>query len=494
MTAHRNAAAGPVEVAATGATGGIVGGVAFAVGVREAGTLEAIAGLVRLDGSVAGLIVHLAVAATLGAAFSLLSRRSSSEEGSSLFWGAAYGVVWWLLGALTLLPLLRGDTVDWGVDVAQAQMPALIGHLIYGLVLGLWHQLFVARRFRSRSGRDGPVSVAMSVVVGVAIGSAVALVMLRVDGTIGSRSLWHPFFEGRAWASGIATLAVGVAMGALHGVLRPKAGGSFGPTLVRAFLLGFVGWVALAATVVPAVAVGSVAWTRPDVALLFPALVTFLLVFGVGIGFAHGAVLGLLRGLFGQDLRLDESEGVGARSLRAGVGGALAGVPGGMVFALVMAQLGFFSRVGGLAGSASVAVGAFVHLTIAVMIGASYGVLFRQRSFDVLSAIGWGVSYAIVWWIIGPLTFLPLLLDGAVTWTAADASAAFPGLVAHVAYGAFVGYVVHVFERRHNPWWIARTEVEQRRALLATEQLTRSAPAVWALVVAVAVMVPILVS
>jgi hypothetical protein len=50
----------------------------------------------------------------------------------------------------------------------------------------------------------------------------------------------------------------------------------------------------------------------------------------------------------------------------------------------------------------------------------------------------------------------------------------------------------YALEARFSPWWIPRTEAEATREALGKEQLTTSAPPLWALVVAVALTVPII--
>ena len=44
-------------------------------------------------------------------------------------WGMSYGVLWWLLGALTLFPALLRQPVDWSLAAVSANYASLIGHL-----------------------------------------------------------------------------------------------------------------------------------------------------------------------------------------------------------------------------------------------------------------------------------------------------------------------------------------------------------------------------
>ena len=45
---------------------------------------------------------------------------------------------------------------------------------------------------------------------------------------------------------------------------------------------------------------------------------------------------------------------------------------------------------------------------------------------------------------------------------------------------------------RQNPWWIPRTRAEAARVGRRKEQLLTSAPALWALVVVIALVLPVL--
>jgi uncharacterized membrane protein YagU involved in acid resistance len=87
-------------------------------------------------------------------------------------------------------------------------------------------------------------------------------------------------------------------------------------------------------------------------------------------------------------------------------------VVGGALFTVVMVQLGFLGTVARLVGSTSRVTGFLVHLAISVIIGVSYGLLFRRQSVDAGAALGWGVAYGFFWWVLGGLTLLPLWLGG----------------------------------------------------------------------------------
>ena len=57
----------------------------------------------------------------------------------NVIWGALYGFVWWILGGLILMPALLGMSPFAPLMMAPMRpvaMGSLIGHLIYGLILG----------------------------------------------------------------------------------------------------------------------------------------------------------------------------------------------------------------------------------------------------------------------------------------------------------------------------------------------------------------------
>lgn len=135
------------------------------------------------------------------------------------------------------------------------------------------------------------------------------------------------------------------------------------------------------------------------------------------------------------------------------VAGGIGGLVGGLASAWAMQAQGLLASVAGLIGLASLGTGLAVHLGSAVLIGAGFGVIFRYQPLGYASTITGGVLYALLWWIAGPLTLIPLLRGGAPTWTAAAAAAALPNLVGHLLYGALLGGsfygLVALYLRRH---------------------------------------------
>ncbi len=122
-----------------GAYGGLTGGVVFGAMMGMMGMLPMIGKMVGHPSAVTGFLVHLVNSALIGAAFATLFDRFVHGKSSGLGYGLTYGAAWWLLGPLTLMPLMMGMGlgVNWNATAAAQMLPSLVGHLIYGAILGL---------------------------------------------------------------------------------------------------------------------------------------------------------------------------------------------------------------------------------------------------------------------------------------------------------------------------------------------------------------------
>jgi len=285
--------------------------------------------------------------------------------------------------------------------------------------------------------------------------------------------------------------AFGAVAGAGFALLDPRSLDGGGPALVRGTVYGFFCWVTGVLTLAPLVTGHAPAWSVAAARANFATLPGSLL-FGAGTALGYEILTAVGRFLFSDVIaNPDDQEGLGAEGLRALGRGALGGLLGGLLFTVVMVQIGFLPTVARLIGSRSPVAGFVTHLVIADLIGASYGLLFRRQSYDLGSALGWGVSYGFFWWILGPLTLLPLLLGATPRWTSDVAAGLTASLVGHLAYGAALGVGFHLLEARYSPWWAPLSSLDESRAERRKAQLLTSAPGLWALVLTIALTIPI---
>lgn len=132
-----------------GAAAGLAGGLIFGMMMQmmsaptpDGGSMPMmamVAMVVKSESMLVGWLYHLFNSAVIGALFGAILGQRAVDRRSGLVFGAAWGVVWWVLGGLILMPLALG--MD---PFAPLQMPpmrpvalgSLVGHLVYGLILG----------------------------------------------------------------------------------------------------------------------------------------------------------------------------------------------------------------------------------------------------------------------------------------------------------------------------------------------------------------------
>lgn len=86
-----------------------------------------------------GWVYHLINNAIIGGLFALVFGGLIRRLRAGVGWGLAYGLIWWVLGGLTLMPLLLGMPAFAPLmmpEMRPVALGSLIGHLMYGLILG----------------------------------------------------------------------------------------------------------------------------------------------------------------------------------------------------------------------------------------------------------------------------------------------------------------------------------------------------------------------
>jgi hypothetical protein len=92
----------------------------------------------RLREEVHRWLVHLVISASIGASFGLLLGGLATAPARAIGLGVGYGGVWWVPASLLIMPAWLGmgaftfNTAAW---------MSLVGHLIYGLLLGVVYAL-----------------------------------------------------------------------------------------------------------------------------------------------------------------------------------------------------------------------------------------------------------------------------------------------------------------------------------------------------------------
>ncbi len=113
---------------------GLVGGSVFGVMMASANMYPMISAMIGMENAIVGFIVHLIISAIIGAIFALaLDHMLMQGPGMSLGVGAVYGIVWWVLGPLLIMPTV----MSMPLFAVEAQTGSLFGHVIFGIILGI---------------------------------------------------------------------------------------------------------------------------------------------------------------------------------------------------------------------------------------------------------------------------------------------------------------------------------------------------------------------
>ena len=449
---HRSAA----RAVAAGAPAGIVGGLAFGAAMAQLGVLPTVATLVGLGSSRAGFAVHMAISAVVGAGFGLMVRRQRCGPSETMFLGAAYGALWWCIGPLTLLPLALGQAPAWEVAAAQREFPSLVGHLLFGVGTAL---VYVLLHGPGEAGRARQPVGAGTLARGLAAGGAGRRGPGRGPGATGPRP-WPPARPS----------------GSLQAVMSPRSDQGIGAALVRGQGYGFVAWVVGELTVLPMLADEGLRWSLARPGRASPAC-------PAGCCWARWprwpapCWTAWPRCCPPSTCAPTAAPPPAAACSSAALRGAVAGLLGGAVISQLMLRGAVPEVAERLTGSNGPLAGIAVNLAIGVAIGVSYGLLFRRLGQDVTCALGWGLSYGFLWWVLGPLTLLPALLGGDPEWSAAAAGGSMSALAGHLVYGGCLGVAFHLLEAPFGVPWLARTRAEALRALRRREELLAATPA-----------------
>ena len=121
--------------------------------------------------------------------------------------------------------------------------------------------------------------------------------------------------------------------------------------------------------------------------------------------------------------------------------GAYAGLTGGVVLGSLMGINNTLQMFGQTTLTRSTGIDFVIHMAISVAIGVSFVVLFPRALRSLPGGLGRGAMYGGVWWFLGPLTLLPLLLGSPVgaNWHPDVMIRLLPSLGGHLVYGAVLG-------------------------------------------------------
>jgi len=441
------------------------------------------------NGLVSAPIIHgVLMGGLFGLGFIFLCGRRTSSPGAGLIWGLSAGLLLWFAMSVDLL--LRSGSSEVMLSYSQSRFPQLVGCLV---CLGMPVGVALGIRGVLRTGQAQPrFSWGRAIVAGGLAGTIGGLAFSGWEYAGGYLPLLQglPEFQSQTTAV-ILHFALALLIGAIFGILFQRDVRGYGSSMGWGLGFGIFLWFFGPLTLFSVFNGQLPDWSADRGAELFGSLIGYI-IYGVILGTVYAFLDQIwVRLLIQSDPLNREPEGPGFHFLRSIEWGALAGLVGGLVSIPVMDATGILPKIAGLDTGFGGIGGPLIHLVVSVGIGMTYGFLFRDEAPSIGLGVPWGFLFGVIWWYVGPLTLLPLILTGVYDWRASAAAALFPSLLGHLIYGGVTAFTFLLLERRYKRWLLLDPRIaarEQRRL----RPVGTPAPALWFFVLGLGVLLPIL--
>jgi hypothetical protein len=271
-----------------GGLAGVLGGAIFDRWMSAGEFFPLLSGVSQLPSRGTSLVLQFFIAVLMGVIFGVLFQRDVRGYGSCMGWGIGYAMLWWFLGPMTLLPLVSRTPLDWSSDAGSAMFGSLVGHILYGLILGvsyatidrIWIRLFIQSDPLNREHHGPGLRVLQSLgwgaiagLIGGIVSSPIMLktgVLTKVAGLDTSFSTWH----------GLAVhLLVSAGIGMTFGLLFRNESTNLSTGVAWGWLFGLTWWYLGPMTLLPLMLTGVCDWSTDAASALLPSLIGHL-VFG----------------------------------------------------------------------------------------------------------------------------------------------------------------------------------------------------------------------
>ena len=421
----------------------------------------------------------------------LFFARRANTPGAGLIWGLGGALLLWFVMPTGIDGLvIRYASSMARLNDTRLQFPELVAYLVclgmpVGVVLGI--------RGGLRTKQEQPqFRWGRAIVAGGLAGTISGLAFSGWEYAGGYLPLLQglPDFQSQARAV-ILHFLVALLIGSIFGILFQRDVRGYGSSMGWGLGFGIFLWFFGPLTLFPIVGRQPLDWSAEQGTALFGSLVGYI-IYGFMLGTVYAFLDRIWVRLFIQSDPLNrEPEGLGLHFLRSIEWGGLAGLVGGLVSMPVMAATGILPKIAGLDTSFGGIRGPVIHLLVSVGIGMTYGLLFRNEAPSIGLGVPWGFLFGVIWWYVGPLTLLPLILTGVYDWRASAAAALFPSLIGHLIYGGTTAFTFLLLEQRYKRWLLLDPRIaarEQRRL----RPVGTPAPALWFFALGLGVLLPIL--
>jgi len=271
---------------AAGGLAGMLGGFIFNQWMSAGDYFPLLAGGSELSSRAANQGLQFAIALLMGITFGLLFQRDVRGYGSCMGWGVGYAIFWWFLGPLTLWPAVGRMGLDWSAEQGTALFGSLVGHIVYGLILGvtyatldrLWLRLFIQSDPLNREAEGPGLRVLRSLEWGALAGLAGGLVSSPVMLATGVASRVVGLDTQLLGFRGVAVhLLVSAAIGMTYGLLFRNEAPNLALGVGWGWLFGLTWWYLGPMTLLPLALTGACDWRAEAASALLPSLMGHLI-------------------------------------------------------------------------------------------------------------------------------------------------------------------------------------------------------------------------
>lgn len=281
-----------------GGMAGVVSGLIFGYWMLVGGFFPLVAGWEGVSSQSAQVTAQFCISLTIGITFGLLFQRDVRGYGSCMGWGLGYAVLWWFVGPLTVFPVVSGAPPNWSIDSAGRLFGALVGYILYGLILGVvyatldrvWVRLFIQSDPLNREREGVGIRLVRSLQWGGISGLAGGLLSSPL--MLATGVLPHVIGLGihLSTRSGLlAHLLISTIIGMSFGVLFRDESSTVIMSGGWGWVFGLIWWYAGPLTLLPLLLTGEIDWRISAASALLPSLIAHLI-----YGATTGAVFYLL--------------------------------------------------------------------------------------------------------------------------------------------------------------------------------------------------------
>jgi hypothetical protein len=429
--------------------------------------------------------------ALFGLLFALLAARRAVTLGSGLLWGLGYSFLLWIMFPAGIIPVVTGQAAALGMpDTARAHFPELVAYILcFGVPLGL--TIGASGTLQSRPEAEtqvAPFSFPRAIVFGGFAGVIGSWALAQVNFFLLIAGLVHS----ESMVLGVTLhFLFALIIGATFGVLFQADVRGYGSSMSWGAAYGLLWWFIGPLTILPKWQGYALDWSPERGGALFGSLVSHI-IYGLVVGLIY-SVLDRLWVTFtaNSDPINREPEGPGSFVLHSVGYGVAAGALGGSLCSVILLLTGSLQEMGTVFGGSSLVFGVVIIMSVSIFSGMGYGLLFRHEAPDAASAVAWGLIYGLLWWFIGPMTLLPILLGGSLSWTTGTAASLLPSLIGHLIYGAGTALTFLALERRRAAWLMLDPRIAAREAR-RTRPTGTPAPALWLFTLGLGILLPII--